>query len=184
MTFNTQEFSALGQAQLEKNTRLASIWLNGAQRMAALQFEFAFKQLNGHAQAFKSLTQLKDPKALFDFQASLAQPAIDQAYSAACNAYETAAATQQELTAFVEEQFAEGNKTFINSLDKLTKHAPAGSEIVVNAFKSAVNQSSTAFESASKVAKQAGEQIAQAGVQAVTQAAQAASAAVTQKKSS
>jgi phasin family protein len=181
MTFNTKDFAALGQAQFEKNTRLATILLNGAERIAALQLETAVKQLASQAEVFKSLTQVKDQKDLVAFQNSLTQPTIDQAYSAARNVYESVAATQKELTTFVEEQFAGSNQSFISSLDSLTKFAPAGSESAVNAFKTLVNQSNAVFENAAKTAKKVGADFTEASVQAATQVAQAATAAVAKK---
>lgn len=182
MSFNSQEFSALGQAQFDKAVRLSSIVLSSAERLATLQLDLTRKMLADQAQTFKSLAEIKDPKALVEFQSSLAQPSIDQAFSVARNVYDAAVETQNELTAFLEEQVAENNKTLITTLDRFAKNAPAGSDIAVSAFKTLVNQSSAAFDSVSKTAKKVGAEIAEAGVQAATNSAKAASAAVARKK--
>lgn len=184
MSFNSQEFTALGQAQFDKAVRLSSIVLSSAERLATLQLDLARKLLSDQAQTFKALSEVKDPKGLIEFQSSLAQPSIDQAFAVARNVYDAAVATQNELSAFIEEQVAENNKTLISTLDRLSKNAPAGSDIAVSALKTLVNQSSAAFESVSKTAKKVGAEIAEAGVQAATNTAKAASAAVARKKPS
>jgi phasin family protein len=178
MSFNTQEISAIGQAQFDQAVRLSSIVLTGAERLATLQLDLTRKLLADQAQSFKALSEIKDPKGLIEFQSNLAQPSIDQAFAVARNVYDAAVATQNELSAFIEEQVAENNKTLISNLDRLAKNAPAGSDIAVTALKTLVNQSSAAFESVSKTAKKVGAEIAEAGVQAATNSAKAASAAV------
>jgi phasin family protein len=140
MPFNTQEFSSLGQAQFDKAVRLSSIVLTSAERLATLQLDLARKLLADQAQAFKSVSEVKDPKALVELQSSLAQPTLDQAFAVARNVYDAAVATQNELSAFIEEQLADNNKTLISTLDRLAKNAPAGSDIAVSALKNLVNQ--------------------------------------------
>jgi len=182
MSFNAQEFSALGQAQFDKAVRLSSIVLSSAERLATLQLDLTRKLLSDQAQTFKALADIKDPKGLVEFQTSLAQPTLDQAFSVARNVYDAAMETQNELTAFLEEQVAENNKALISTLDRLAKNAPAGSDIAVSAFKTFLNQSNAAFESVSKTAKKVGAEIAEASVQAATNSAKAASAAVARAK--
>lgn len=183
MFTTTQELSALGQSQFDKAVRLSSIVLAGAERFASLQLDLSRKLLNDNAQAFKTLSEVKDVKALGDVQSGLAQPALDQAFSAARHVYDAALATQNELTAFVEEQIAENNKALQTSLERLSKNAPAGSDIAVSALKTLLNTSTAAFESVSKTAKKVSAEIAEAGVEAAANSAKAASAAVARKKS-
>ncbi|MBV8047459.1 MAG: phasin family protein [Paludibacterium sp.] len=182
MSFNTQEFSAIGQAQFDKAVRLSSIVLASAERLATLQLDLTRKLLADQAQTFKALADVKDPKGLVEFQTNLAQPTLDQAFAVARNVYDAAVTTQNELSAFIEEQVAENNKTLISTLDRLAKNAPAGSDIAVSALKTLVNQSNAAFESVSKTAKKVGAEIAEASVQAATNSAKAASAAVARAK--
>jgi len=182
MSFNTQDYSALGQAQFDKAVRLSSIVLTSAERLATLQMDLARKLLADQAQAFKTLSEVKDPKGLVEYQSTLAQPSIDQALTVARNVYDAAVATQNELSAFIEEQVVENNKSLISTLDRLAKNAPAGSDVAVSALKTLVNQSSAAFESVSSTAKKVGAEIAEASVQAATNSAKAASAAVARSK--
>ncbi|MEO9386674.1 phasin family protein [Chromobacterium phragmitis] len=178
MFTTTQELSSLGQSQFDKAVRLSSIVLAGAERFASLQLDLSRKLLSDNAEAFKALSEAKDVKALGELQNTLAQPALDQAFSAARNVYDAALATQNELTSFVEEQIAENNKALQTSLDRLSKNAPAGSDIAVSALKTLLNTSTAAFESVSKTAKKVSAEIAEAGVEAATNSAKVASAAV------
>src|SRR5256885_13999051 len=62
-------------------------------------------------------------------------------------------------------QAAKFNKTLIGPLDKFPKNAPAGSDVAVQAVKSALAAANTAYDSFNKVAKQATE-IAEANLPA------------------
>ncbi|MEO2218581.1 phasin family protein [Chromobacterium vaccinii] len=182
MFTTTQELSALGQSQFDKAVRLSSIVLAGAERFASLQLDLSRKLLNDNAETFKALSGVKDAKTLGELQTSLAQPALDQAFSAARNVYDAALTTQNELSSFVEEQIAENSKALQSGLDRLSKNAPAGSDVAVAALKTLLNTSTAAFESVSKTAKKVSAEIAEAGVEAATNSAKAASAAVSRSK--
>ncbi|MGL6071886.1 phasin family protein [Craterilacuibacter sp.] len=182
MFTSAQDFAAFNQTNLDKVVRLSSIVLSGAERMASLQLELSRKLLADNAQAVKSLSELKDPKALAEFQSSQAQPAIDQSLSVARNLYDAAVQTQNELTAFFEDQVAESNQVVLVSLDKLTKNAPAGTDVAVNALKTMISTSSAAFDNVSKTAKKMGSDFAEASVEAAASTAKATSAAAERKK--
>ncbi|WP_293761447.1 phasin family protein [uncultured Aquitalea sp.] len=182
MFTSTQEFTALGQAQFDKAVRLSSIVLAGAERFANLQLELTRKLLDNNAKSFKALADVKDPKAFAELQTSLTQPSLDQAFGVARDIYDAAVATQTELTSFVEEQLAEGNKQLLAGLDRLSKNAPAGSDVAVSALKTFVNTSNAAFESVSKTAKKVSAEIAEASVEAASSQAKASVAAVSRKK--
>jgi len=176
-TTNLQEFTAIGQAQFDKAVRLSSILLASAERFANVQLELSRKVLADNAETLKSLVEVKDPKALGEWQASLVQPSIDQAFVAARNVYDASVVTQNELSTFVEEQVADLNKSVIGSLDRIAKSGPAGSEVAVNAVKTFINTTSAAFENVSKTAKKVSAELAEAGVEAATSSAKVATSA-------
>lgn len=181
--FNTsQEFSALGQAQVDKAVRLSSILLSGAERLMNLQLDIARRALSDQADTFRSLTQVREPKALAELQAGYAQPAIDRAFANARNFYDAAVATQNELTAFIEEQVADTNRQMLGMLDRVGKSAPVGSDAAVTALKTFVNSTNAALESVSRTAQKVGAELAEAGVEAATNSAKAATAAVPRSK--
>jgi hypothetical protein len=92
---------------------------------------------------------------------------MEKAIAYSRSLYEVAAQTNGELAKFLEAQAAEFNKNLVGLLDKVSKNAPAGSDVAVAAVKSALAAASTAYESFNKVAKQATE-IAEANFAAAT----------------
>jgi len=182
MSFNTKEFSELGKNQFEQALQLSSIVLSSAERLASLQLDLARKMLTDQAQNFKALSEIKDQKALVEFQAGLAQPAIDQAFGVARSVYDAAVQTQTDLAAFVEQQVAQNKQTSLSVLECISKNAPAGSETAIDTLRSLVAQSNSTFETAAKAAKKVGAEIAEAGEIAATKAVKAASAAAAQVK--
>jgi hypothetical protein len=96
-----------------------------------------------------------------------AQPSLEKAVAFSRSVYEVAAQSQGEVSKFFEAQTAEANKTLASTLDKVTKNAPAGSDVAVAAMKSALAAANSAYDSMSKVAKQASE-LAEANFAAVT----------------
>ncbi|MDF0604121.1 phasin family protein [Neisseriaceae bacterium TC5R-5] len=180
--FNNQELSALSQSQLDKAARLSSIVLSSAERFTNLHLDLSRQLLSAQTETIKAFAAAKDPKAFGEVQNNMAQPSIDQALSVARHVYDAALSTQNEIVAFMEEQISEGNKTLLNNLDRLSKNAPAGSDVAVTALKTLVNTSTAAFESASKTAKKVSTEFAEASVEAANNSAKAASAAVARTK--
>ena len=173
-----QELQSLQQAQLEKALRLSSIVLSSAERFANLHLELSKKLLAEQAATTKALVEMKDPKAVLEFQAGLAQPGIDQAFSVARSVYDAAIQTQNEIQSFVEEQVLEFNKQLCANLDKVSKNAPAGSEVAINAVKNMLTSATAAYDNVTRTAKKVGTELAEAGAEAAANSAKAASAAV------
>jgi hypothetical protein len=82
--------------------------------------------------------------------------------------YEVATETSGELSKVAEKRVAEWNENFVTLLDKVSKNAPAGSDVAVAAVKSMLAASNAAYDNLNKVAKQASE-IAEANVAAATE---------------
>jgi len=95
---------------------------------------------------------------------------MEKAIAYSRSVYEVAAQTNGELAKFLEAQAVEFNKNLVALLDKVSKNAPAGSDVAVAAVKSALAAANTAYESFNKVAKQATE-IAEANFAAATSSA-------------
>lgn len=172
--FATSDFAALGQAQLEKSIRLSNIALSGVERLVTLQLDVARELLSENTATAKALTEVKDVQGLLSLQQQLSQPVVDKALAVAKNVYEAASSTQAELGAFVEEQVIEFNKGLVTTLDKAVKQAPAGSEIVVSAVKTAVATAASAYDTVAKTAKKVTSDFAEASVAAAETSAKAA----------
>ena len=82
--------------------------------------------------------------------------------------------SQEALSQVVEAQISELNQKLALALDEAVKSAPAGSDLAVNALRSAISAADSAYDSMTKAARQANE-IAEANLAA-------AAAAVVPKK--
>ena len=116
----------------------------------------------------RALLGAKDVQEFVALQNSFAQPAIEKAIAYSKGVYEVATEANGELSKVAERRVAEWNENFVNLLDKVSKNAPAGSDVAVAAVKSMLAAANSAYDNMSKVEKQATE-IAEANVTAATE---------------
>src|SRR3954470_23713198 len=116
----------------------------------------------------RALLGAKDVQEFVTLQNSFAQPAIEKAIGYSKSLYEVATEANAELTRVGERRVAEWNENFVSLLDKVSKNAPAGSDVAVAAVKSMLAAANSAYDNMNKVAKQATE-IAEANVAAATE---------------
>ncbi len=173
MNFTPEQIASTNKAGIEAILGLAHTQFAAFERLSALYFnatKAAFEEGVGHA---KALLNAKDPQEYLNLNAAATQPTMEKAiaYSRSVySVYEVAAQTNGELAKFLEAQAVEFNKNLVGLLDKVSKNAPAGSDVAVAAVKSALAAANTAYESFNKVAKQATE-IAEANFAAATSSA-------------
>jgi phasin family protein len=170
----SEQISSTNKASVETFMTIANATFAGAERLAALNLNAARSFIEDSAANTRALLAVKDVEALVSLQKSLAQPDAEKATEYSRRVYEIATQTQEALTQVVEAQVAELNKNLGLALDEAVKTAPAGSDLAVNALRSAISAANSAYDSMSKAAKQATE-IAEANLAA-------ASSAVTPKK--
>ncbi|QWT47501.1 phasin family protein [Azospira inquinata] len=171
MTFfaTPEQFAAANKATVDSLLTLANTAFASAERIAALNLHTARSVLEDGVANAKTLLGAKDAQEALAIQASLAQPSVEKAVAYSRSVYEISAQTQEELSKLVETQFAEFNKNVAGLLDKVSKTAPAGSDVAVAAVKSAIAAANSAYDSLNKAAKQVAE-IAEANVAAATNA--------------
>jgi len=157
MNFTPEQIATTNKAGIEAVLGLAHTQFAAFERLSALYFnatKAAFEESVGHA---KALLNAKDPQEYLNLNAAATQPTMEKAIAYSRSVYEVAAQTNGELAKFLEAQAAEFNKNLVVLLDKVSKNAPAGSEVAVQAVKSALAAATTAYDSFNKVAKQATE---------------------------
>ena len=165
----SEQFASTNQAGVETFMTIASATFAGAERLAALNLNAARTFVEDSAANTRALLAVKDVEALVSMQKSLAQPDAEKATDYSRRVYEIATQTHEALSQVVEAQVSELNKNLGLALDKAVKTAPAGSDLAVNALRSAISAANSAYESMSKAAKQATE-IAEANLAAATAA--------------
>lgn len=148
------QVAALSQSQMETALKLAQIAAQGVEKLAAVQFNAAKTAFADGVKTTQLLSTVKDPSELSALGTSLAQPALEKAQAYARSVYEVAATTQAEISALLEQQVGEFNKTVVSALDNVLKSAPPGTEGAVAAAKSVIQFANTAYESMLKATKQ------------------------------
>jgi phasin family protein len=164
-----EQFASANQATVETLTTLVNKAFSQVERLSALNLNTARSVLEDGVAAVKTVLAAKNPQDLLALQSSLAQPMLDKAVAYGRGVYEIAREGQQEFAKLFETQVAELNKTFTDALDKAAKSAPAGSEPVFAAAKSALGAANTVYDNLNKATKQATE-AAEANVAAATEA--------------
>jgi phasin family protein len=156
---NVEAFLAAANAQFAALEKLASI------QAGAIKSAFEDSIANTRA-----LLGAKDVQEFVSLQNSFTQPAMEKAIAYSKSVYEVATGANAELSKVTERRIAEWNENFATLLDKVSKNAPAGSDVAVAAVKSMLAAANSAYDNFTKVAKQATE-IAEANVAAATETA-------------
>lgn len=170
----SEQINSTNKASVETFMTIANATFAGAERLAALNLNAARTFVEDSATTTRALLAVKDVEALVSLQKSLAQPDAEKASDYSRRVYEIATQTHEAVSQVVEAQVSELNKNLGLVLDNAVKTAPAGSDVAVNALRSAISAANSAYDSMSKAAKQATE-MAEANLAAAT-------AAVTPKK--
>ena len=162
-----EQFTVANEASVDALFAIAQAQFTAFERLSALNFNTTKAAFQDSVNQAKALLSVKDAQDFINLTAASAQPRIERAIAYSRNVYDVATQTQVEVTKLAETQAAEMNKTVVSLLDKLTKNAPAGSDVAVAAVKSAMAAANSAYESFTKVVKQATD-IADANVTAAT----------------
>ena len=162
---NVEAFLAAANAQFAAFEKLANIQANAVKS--------AFEDSIANTRA---LLNAKDVQEFVSLQNSFAQPTVEKAIAYSKSVYEVATGANAELSKVAERRVAEWNENFVSLLDKVSKNAPAGSDVAVAAVKSMLAAANSAYDNFTKVAKQATE-IAEANVAAATETARGLSKA-------
>lgn len=170
MYLTPEQIAATNKAGIDAVIGFANSQFASLERLSSLTLnatKSAFEEGIGHA---KALLGAKDIQEVASLNTAAAQPAIEKVIAYSRSVYEVASQSKTELAKFVEEQAAEFSKNLAALLDKVSKNAPAGSDVAVAAVKSALATANSTYDSLSKAAKQANE-IAEANFASATAAA-------------
>ena len=162
-----EQFVAANKASVDALFTIAHAQFAAFERLSALNFNTTKAAFEDSVNQAKALLSVKDAQEFVNLTAASAQPALEKAIAYSRNVYEVATQTQSEVTKLAETQAAEMNKTVVALMDKLTKNAPAGSDVAVATVKSAMAAANSAYDSFTKVVKQATD-MAEANVTAAT----------------
>ena len=162
-----EQLTRANKVGVETLVTIANAAFAGAERLAALNLNAARSLLEDSAANTRALLAVTDVKDLISLQNTLAQPGLERATVYSRSVCQIATATQEALSEVVEGRISEMNKSASLALDKAVKNAPIGSDVAVNAIRSALSAANSVYDDMSKVARRVTE-IAQANLAADT----------------
>lgn len=170
MYVTPEQVTATNKVAVEAVLAFANAQFAAFERLSALNFNATKAAFEDGVSHTKSLLNVKDVQELVNLNSSFAQPAMEKVLAYSRSVYEVTTQTQADITKTIEAQATEINKGVVGFLDKVSKNAPAGSDVAVAAVKSALAAANSAYDSFTKVAKQATE-IAEANFSAAANVA-------------
>lgn len=142
----------------------------GAEKMVELNMAASKAAMTESFSHAKASLAAQNPQDFMGLQTSFLQPLAEKSTAYFQHVQSIATEGSADFTKQVEAKMAEAQKAFGASVDQLAKSAPAGSESVVAAFQSALNNGQKAVESAQASIKKASA-AAQANFEAATKQA-------------
>ena len=168
MYVTPEQIQAANKSNVETFLAVANAQFAALEKLATLNATVVKNAFEDSIASARALLGAKDVQEFVGLQNTFAQPAIEKAIAYSKNVYEVATDTNAELSKVAERRVAEWNENFVSLLDKVSKNAPAGSDIAVAAVKSMLAAANSAYDNMNRVAKQATE-MAEANVSAATE---------------
>ena len=168
MYVTPEQIQAANKANVETFLAVANAQFAAMEKLATLNASVVKTAFEESIANTRALLGAKDVQEFVSLQSAFAQPAIEKAIAYSKNVYEVATDANAELSKVAERRVAEWNENFVSLLDKVSKNAPAGSDVAVAAVKSMLAAANSAYDNLTKVTKQATE-IAEANVSAATE---------------
>lgn len=155
MIKTNEQFAAANRAAVESLLTIANMTMANAERLAVLNLNTARALVADAAANFGALATVKDGQQFLALQGALAKPAVEKTLAYSRGVYEILNDSTNALTQVIEGQAAQVKKNFSAAIEQSLKQAPAGSEPVVAAVKSALAQADSAYETLAQSSKQA-----------------------------
>jgi phasin family protein len=168
--FKIDQFAAANEAAIDQFSYFAKLSLGNFEKFAEIGLGAARESLTQATRHAQSLAGAKDVHEVIAINSAAVEPALKRAYAYSRTAYETAAATNDEVKRVLEQNTAQLNKAAIAALEEALKYAPAGSETVVGNLKTAIAAAQSAYDNLAAINKQIYDTVEQnvATVQAAT----------------
>lgn len=135
-----------------QNTAFTSL-----EKLVDLNLRVARASLDEFAEKAQQAAVLQDPQQVLAFANAAVQPSHEKAVAYSKHVYDIVSEMQTQMAKLTENQISEAQKQVSDSIDLLSKNAPAGSESFVALTKSILANANSAYDSFAKAAKQAAE---------------------------
>lgn len=157
MYVTPEKLVASNKAGVDAMVAVATAQFAAFEKLAALNINTAKSLFSETTEHVKAVAEAKDPQELIKLNTSYVQPSIENAVAYGKSVYDIASQTQATVSKLAESHAAEVNKAVASLVDSLAKNAPAGSDPIVTAMKTALAAANTAYDNMTKAAKQAAE---------------------------
>ena len=155
MNNTAEQFMAANKTNLQALEGLTTQAFAGVEKLAELNMAAAKAALTESFGHIQSVLSVKDAQELIALQSGMMKPLADKSAAYAKHVQTIVTDSSTEFTKAVEAKAAEAQKSFSGVVETMTKNAPAGTESMVTAFKTALANGQTAVETAQVSAKKA-----------------------------
>jgi phasin family protein len=152
--FKIDQFAAANEAAIEQFAYFAKLSLGNIEKFTELGLGAARESVTQATRHAQSLAGARDVNEALAINSAAVEPALKRAYAYSRTAYETAAASNDEVKKVLEQNTAQLNKAAIAALEEALKYAPAGSESVVGNLKTAIAAAQSAYNNMTSINKQ------------------------------
>ena len=152
--FKIDQFAAANEAAIEQFAYFAKLSLGNIEKFTELGLGAARESVTQATRHAQSLASARDVNEALAINSAAVEPALKRAYAYSRTAYETAAASNDEVKKVLEQNAAQLNKAAIAALEEALKYAPAGSETVVGNLKTAIAAAQSAYNNMTSINKQ------------------------------
>ena len=152
--FSPDQIAAVQRRNVEAFLSLSQKAFENVEKVTALNLQATKANLEDTLDA---VLGAKDPKALFSAPTELFQPAVDRTSAYSRELYEIAAQANAEFSKATEDNVVQARQQVLALIEGAMKNAPAGSENVVNLFKTGLLAANQAFDGVQNLAKKANE---------------------------
>ena len=175
-----EQFLAAQKASANSAFGVAMKYFEGIERLVELNLQTARSTLAQTADNTAKVLSAKEPQDWSALQASLLAAFAEQAQSYTRQFMDIASSAQAECLTAGQARYEEQNRRVRTLVDELVRSAPAGSEALTAAWKSAITSSNTWSESLRRSAQQTAE-LAASNFKVVTAVGSKAAARADQK---
>jgi phasin family protein len=152
--FKIDQFAAANEAAIEQFAYFAKLSIGNIEKFTELGLGAARESVTQATRHAQSIAGARDVNEAIAINSAAVEPALKRAYAYSRTAYETAAASSDEVKRVLEQNTAQLNKAAISALEEALKYAPAGSETVVGNLKTAIAAAQSAYANLASINKQ------------------------------
>src|ERR1700682_4010354 len=152
--FKIDQFAAANEAAIDQFSYFAKLSLGNFEKFAEIGLGAARDSLTQATRHAQSLAGAKDVHEVIAINSAAVEPALKRAYAYSRTAYETAAATNDEVKRVLEQNTAQLNKAAVAAMEEALKYAPAGSESVVSNLKTAIAAAQSVYNNMTSINRQ------------------------------